>query len=563
MFMTSRTLCEQVSPYTWRSFQRRLDCVPAKLLLIIAFLGLLCTSASATELSLKELEAQGAIIGSIEIQRNNVFEAPDEGKGKRLHHLANRLHYITRENVIRSQLLFAPGNALQTTTITETERILRNARYLFSASVRPTRYENGVVDLLVVTRDLWTLSPEIDYTNTGGDTFYTFGLEEDNLLGTGASLTVSRAEELERTSNLLIYSNRNFLLKRLDFGVGVVDSDDGGAFALRLIQPFFSLDTRRSQGGITNYFDGDRIYYRNGDDIGEYKQRSSSFNLFRGWSQGRQDGWVRRWTAGVAGENSEFKLSDNPFLAIARPDDRELYYPYISINVLQDKFVTTRNFQTMERVEDLYLGTQYSFLLGYASKDAGSDRNAIILGANASRSSGSPDTALWQFGTGINTRLESGRPQNLLANARVSWSLRQSDKFRFFTSLGAIHSERPDLDRFTVLGGSTGLRGYPTRFRNGGGRVLFTAEQRYYSNYYPLQLARVGAAAFVDVGQVWGENVLGEKNNDLLVDVGFGLRLASTRGGSNKVIHIDLAFPLTSREGIDSVQLVIEAKRGF
>ncbi len=536
--------------------------MPAKLLLTIAFLSLIY-NASATDLSLKELEAQGAIIGLIEVQRNNVFEAPDEGKGKRLHHLANRLHYVTRENVIRSQLLFASGEPLKTATVTETERILRNRRYLFAATVIPVRFENGIVDLKVVTRDLWTLSPEFDYSSTGGDTYYTLGLEEDNLLGTGASLTVSRAEELERTSNLLIYSNSNFLLKRLDFGVGVVDSDDGGAFALRLIQPFFSLDTKQSQGGTANYFDGDRVYYRNGDDIGEYKQRSNVFNLFRGWSSGRQNGWVRRWTAGITGARSTFKLPDNPLLAITRPEDRELYYPYISLNVLEDKFVTTRNFQSMERVEDLYLGTQYSFLLGYASESAGSDRNAIIFGANANRATGSPDSALWQFGAGLNTRLESGRPQNFRASANVSWSLRQSEKYRFFTRLGILHTERPDLDQFTVLGGSTGLRGYPTRFRNGGGRVLFTAEQRYYSNYYPFQLVRVGAAAFVDVGQVWGENVLGEKNNDLLADAGVGLRLASTRSGSNKVIHIDLAFPLRSREGIDSVQLVIEAKQGF
>lgn len=541
--------------------------MPAKLPFILVVISLLCMTTpartAATELSLAELEQRNAVIGTITIKRNNVFEAPDVGKGKRLHHLANRLHIITRDNVIRSQLLFATGEPVVKARIEESERILRNQRYLFEASVTPARYENGVVDLLVTTRDIWTLTPELQFSNTGGESEYTLGVEDDNLLGTGASLTASRMKELERTSNLLVYSNNNFMLSRLDFGIGIVDSDDGGAFALRLIKPFFSLDSLTSHGGTGNYFDGARSYFRDGDDIGEFDQRSNTFNLFKGWSKGRQNGWVSRWTAGIAGERSEFSFPDNPLLAIAVPADRELYYPYISYNLLQDKYVTARNFQSIERVEDIYLGTRFSMFLGLASESFGSDRDAVILGANSSHSIGSPDRALWQFGAGFNTRLESGRPQNLQSNARASWTLKQAEKYRFYTSLSASHSERPDLDQLTTLGGSTGLRGYPTRFRNGAGRVLFTVEQRYYSDYYPFQLFRVGAAAFIDVGQVWGENVLGETNDDLLVDAGLGIRLASPRGGSKKVIHIDLAFPLRAREGIDSVQLVIETRQSF
>lgn len=554
----------------------------AKPSLFALFLCLICAGAGATELTLAELEARGAVIGAIELRRDNVFEEPGkvsiealgpDARGdqqnqnspppRRLHQFANRLHYVTRENVIRSQLLFASGEALRKTVVEETTRLLRSTGYLFDAEVIPTRYEDGVVDLLVVTRDIWTLTPELDYSSTGGDTFYTLGVEEDNLLGTGASLTLSRSEELERTSNLLLYSNRNFLLRRLNLGVGIVNSDDGGAFSFDFSKPFFSLDTRRARGVSTNYFDGSRPYFRNGDDIGEFDQRSTTFNLFTGWSSGRDAGWVKRWSAGIAGERSEFSLPDDPTLAITRPADRELYYPYISFTRFEDKFTTTRNFQSIERVEDLYLGTRYSASVGLAHRSLGSDRTAFLVSASTSHATGSPEDVLWQSSIGFNTRLESGRPQNFIANARLSWSLRQSERFRLFSTLSATHSERPDLDRFTALGGTTGLRGYPTRFRNGGGRALLTVEQRYYSDYYPFQLFRVGAAAFIDAGQVWGENILGETNDDLLANAGFGLRLASTRGGSNKVIQIDLAFPLTSRENIDSVQLVLQANRAF
>ena len=47
-----------------------------------------------------------------------------------------------------------------------------------------------------------------------------------------------------------------------------------------------------------------------------------------------------------------------------------------------------------------------------------------------------------------------------------------------------------------------------------------------------------------------------------LRDVGLGLRLAPTRA-SSKIVHIDLAFPLDGDSGIDSVQILVEAKKSF
>mgnify|MGYP000473531941 CR=1 FL=1 len=46
-------------------------------------------------------------------------------------------------------------------------------------------------------------------------------------------------------------------------------------------------------------------------------------------------------------------------------------------------------------------------------------------------------------------------------------------------------------------------------------------------------------------------------------NVGFGLRLASTRSSLGKMIHIDLAFPLDGDPSIDSVQFLVEGKRSF
>jgi hypothetical protein len=90
-----------------------------------------------------------------------------------------------------------------------------------------------------------------------------------------------------------------------------------------------------------------------------------------------------------------------------------------------------------------------------------------------------------------------------------------------------------------------------------------TAEQRWFSNWYPFRLFHVGGAVFAHVGETWGANPRGTPSQGLLKDVGFGLRLGNARSALGNVLHIDLAFPLDGDSSIDSVQLLIETKASF
>ena len=49
----------------------------------------------------------------------------------------------------------------------------------------------------------------------------------------------------------------------------------------------------------------------------------------------------------------------------------------------------------------------------------------------------------------------------------------------------------------------------------------------------------------------------------MLKDVGFGLRLSSTRSGRGGMIHLDVAFPLDGDPSIDSVQWIVTSKQTF
>ncbi|KAF0192876.1 MAG: hypothetical protein FD165_646 [Gammaproteobacteria bacterium] len=133
----------------------------------------------------------------------------------------------------------------------------------------------------------------------------------------------------------------------------------------------------------------------------------------------------------------------------------------------------------------------------------------------------------------------------------------------FYASVDATAVYRLDLENQLLLGGDSGLRGYPLRYQSGEERALVTLEQRYYTNWYPLRLARVGAAVFFDGGRVWDRDAFNSQNLGWLRDVGFGLRLSLTRSGLGSVGHIDFAFPLDGDPSIDPFQLLVGVQSTF
>jgi hemolysin activation/secretion protein len=134
----------------------------------------------------------------------------------------------------------------------------------------------------------------------------------------------------------------------------------------------------------------------------------------------------------------------------------------------------------------------------------------------------------------------------------------------FFAGFSAGLGQDLDADHELTIGGDTGLRGYPLRYQAGSATALVTLEQRYFSRLRLWQLADVGAAVFFDVGRAWGESPMGPSENlGLLKDVGFGLRLGTSRSALGNVVHIDVAFPLDGGHSIDSVQFLVQTKRSF
>lgn len=137
-------------------------------------------SAVRSEVTLATLSGQR--IDSVFIETAH----PNLGK---LARLVGRMHVRTHPEVIRRELLFAPGDTVDTLRVAESMRRLRKLAFLEYAHVEARQCpgpSGESLALTVVTRDAWTARPDLK----AGRKSPRLGLTERNLLGTGRSVSL-------------------------------------------------------------------------------------------------------------------------------------------------------------------------------------------------------------------------------------------------------------------------------------------------------------------------------------------------------------------------------------
>lgn len=511
----------------------------------------------------RALEASGAQIREVILEKHNIFDLSDPAENKWLYRWANRLHVVTRDSVIDNQLLFRAGDNFEQRLLEESERILRANRFIFDADIEPVHYEDGVVDLRVTTQDVWSLTPDFSFSRSGGENRTAIGIEETNFFGRGQLLRLKWIDSVDRTSTQFDFEDRNLGSSWVSMFLRVADNSDGKTNFLSVIRPFYALDSRWTAGGWISNGDRRTALYRLGEEAAEYRHEREYLTAFSGWSRGLEDGWARRWSVGYVYDDNEFSEALDPTLPAVIPEDRKLVYPFLGLEILEDNFSTSSNTNQIGRTEDFFIGMRFSASLGWADPSFGADREALIGSATTNLGFGTLDKTALLLSLAANGRRESGNTVNAKTAAVARFYHRQSEKRLFFMTLSGVVGHDLDLDNLVQLGGKSGLRGYPLRYQTGDSKLLFTVEQRYFTDWYPWRLFRVGGAVFFDVGRTWGDNPIGEPNLGWLRDVGFGFRFAPTRFSTNKVAHLDFAFPLDGDPSIDSVQILLEAKRSF
>ena len=510
-----------------------------------------------------DLERRGARIGRIIIRNRNIFDLHNPKDDHALFRLADRLHRRTRRSLIRKQLLFHSGERFSAHLIDESARLLRADPYFYDASIRPIRYHDGKVDVLVSTRDVWTLNPGIDFSRSGGKSTTGVQLEDLNVLGTGTELALKHLHSVDRTESDISASNAHLFDGWTTVSATYGNLSDGRMRQLIVNRPFYALETRHAGGLSLTDTTFDQPLYDRGQIIDRFSEHARQLQGYVGWSRGLVRGWTRRFSVGWTDDEHHFAPSSLWSGPTLLPVNRTFIYPWLQFNLLQDEYAKLHNHNQIHRTEDFDLGAYFTAQVGWAARGFGSSRSEVPFAFTTGDGYVLPHGDTLLVSSSFSGRLLHGTLENGVLSVSVVNYAEQGAQWLLYSAVSATAGRRLTLDNQILLGGDSGLRGYPLRYQDGTARALFTIEERWFSNWYPLRLFRVGAAAFFDMGRTWGRAPLAQPSLGLLKDAGFGLRLGNARTAFGNVIHIDLAFPLDGGSNIKRVQFLVQTERQF
>lgn len=494
-------------------------------------------------------------VASIRIVRQQIFNTEDAAENRPLFRLANHWHVHTRERTIRTILLFADGDAINARRMAESERSLRAKRFLYDARVIANRVCESSVDIVVVTRDVWSLQPTASVTRTGGENEYDIGFSEHNVLGTGIEVDAEAFKTLDRSGASAGFTNPNLGNSRVGLGLRVENADDGDGVLAFIGQPFYALNARRAWNVTATASESRRRLYDSGEEIASFGLDYRRAVLSRGWSKGLVDGFTNRLSLGAAFEEWAFK--DVPG-SLPDLENREFAYPFVSFQRVGDDYSRVRNLNRVQTTEDVFLGRQYDLLLGLSPRRGHVVYNAAFRDGVRLRGEVS-DILLYGAQVSGFWNRESSRAENLIAQVWARYRRIQTPKWGLFVDAEATITDQLTPDQQILAGGDSGMRGYPNRFQAGAHRFRITAEERYYSGIYLWRVVHIAGAAFVDMGRAWDS----ARDNPVLANAGFGLRFESTRTDRSRVYHIDFAFPLVSQPGARGLEITLTGKRSL
>jgi hypothetical protein len=516
--------------------------------------------------SRQALEQAGATIRSINVTVDNVFDPNNPDENKKLYRWANRVHVLTRDQVVNDILLFAEGDRFVARLLDESARALRAGGFISEATVEPGSYDaaTNTVDVNVHVRDSWSLAFNLKLNRKGGQTEWGIGLSENNLFGTGKTLDIGYESEIDRDQALLGYADGNVFGSRIQLRALFSNASDGHRRELNVERPFFSLDTRWSIGGSLH--DEARVdtMYDLGEEIDEFEHDFQAVGLQGGWSRGLIGQNAQRWLFGFASEEHTFRPTIEVPEPLLLPPNRKLVYPWLGWQWIEDDYREMTELNDMGRTEDISLGLNLVASVGFAERRFGSDRDATLfeVSAAAGWEPGLPG-GLLLLEAGAVTRRENQGYVNTQVRFSGDYYRRNFGRHLFSVSLAVLATDELDPENQVLLGGDTGLRGFPIRYQAGENRTVLNVEQRFFTDFYPWRLLRIGWAVFADAGRVTGRDPRATAPHGTLYDIGAGLRLTSPRASGRNVVHIDLAFPLNGDPSIDNVQFVVETKGSF
>ncbi|MBT1445337.1 hypothetical protein KJI95_12470 [Shewanella sp. JM162201] len=501
-------------------------------------------------------DAGSSDVGSIVVISHPIFDESDPDAFF-IHRWANFLHINTKESTVKNLLSFKEGDAITQKDLDEAQRLLRAEPYLRDATIKfakrdPEADETGEhKDVVVETWDNWSLLPTVSASRNGGDTKYSFGLKEDNLLGTGIRTRLKYQSSQDRTGYKVAFDVPLTIVPHGTFAADFYDNSDGQASHVFFERPFYTLDGKLMYSAEA--LDDTRIdtLRQNGMEVNEFEHSTEFVNLRYGWLGNKTSEHLWRWVVGITKDSNSFE-STGLYPDAELPQDRDFLYPWLGWQFIEDDYRVLNNVHLINYNEDFNLGWQHYLRFGVETQDTDGDIPGWHVATESSKGFESGDSLLllWLKGQGT---FNTTQKDNFQLSGIAEYFYQINPKWTAYGKAVVGTSNNTYVDTTLALGDETGLRGYPNDYQHGDHQWLLSAEIRNYPNINLYQLAELGWAAFIDVGQAFG-GPEAERNevSGPIGSIGIGARIYSSRSSYGNVAHIDLTVPFSSGEHVDN-----------
>lgn len=495
---------------------------------------------------------EGLPIRSIDYITLPIFNEKDPKENNWLYRGANWLHVPTRKNPLKRQVLLREGQVLDRERLRESERILREAQYLYDAMILPATVCPDGIDLLVVVRDVWTLQFTGSISRTGGDNKQTIGFAENNILGYGNAVYMAYDANAERKGALVGFESMSLVDGHTELRLQHADNDDGTAQMLVVQRPFYAIDTPWA-AGIEYNRDNKREKIKTADITrNEYAHHTEDGSVYAGMLLRQAPHLAQRLRLGITRERDTYDDQPDDYQGQSLPQDRTLAYPWMEFESVEYDYWTTSNLNQLFRNEDVNLGVNYRVRLGVTSSALDSTERGVIS-QFAWQKASSFGTHHVLFNT-VSTQLFYDQDDNRMEHS--VWGFTSTydhfidERNRWHVDLMYQAGFHLDPEETFVAGGTV-LRGFENNTQRGDRFARINLERRHFYDIHPFNLFRVGSVLFIEAGKVWDIEDRFEQSDKVLVDLGMGLRVSSSKSRPGNVIHVNIAVPLNERDITD------------
>ena len=507
--------------------------------------GLLALTLAVSLVGAEEPEPAGSHAGrtirKIEIRRSNVFTDVSR-RPTFLYRGANRFHIVTREGVIRRDLLIEEGQTLDLELLEQSERRLRGMSFLGSAEIRTEAIGADSVDVIVSTQDQWSLVPSFSLESGGGLTRVGGSLDEYNLLGRGKRLSGGGVYEsdIDGTTWSFGYGDPQLLGSRWNANARYETGPLVESISASVVRPFYSPDASYASGlAVTSSDDVVRLFQQS-EEVSRLREETRGIITFVSRAFGER---FRKKSAQLMYRVYERKFSEiegqtnSPL-----PKDEDVNALSLTGSKEWMSFAETGHIDHFLRTEDVVLGSTASLTVGRAGFPVpkGIERwEALAYFRQA-------------FGWSDRRFLFASMTVDYVENRDTVGTLflRFFDRWSERNTLGAnlelyLAKDLEASSQF-VLGGDSGLRGYPARSFTGDKRLLFNLENRLFTSVDLLTI-HLGGVVFFDGGNAWPRGTEVDLG-DLNYSAGLGFRFCFTKNPGSPTARVDVGWPL-NRDG--------------